>query len=111
MEYIAIVDLYSKKVAAIEPFKWGDKPADWSWKDGAVAVTDPDGTVNSVRLRRRRPVVKPEQPYVTGWWWGQSANDGWVDRPPRAAWNNRSRPRKKNRRRRKTRSLFNFLFD
>ncbi len=54
LEYVAIVDTRAKKVVSIEPERWGDKPATWTWQAVAVTVTDPDGHANELALRRAR---------------------------------------------------------
>ncbi|MEG6509345.1 tetratricopeptide repeat protein [Methyloligella sp. 2.7D] len=55
--YVAIVDLWAKKVVAVEPYSWGSNSADWTWAPYSVAVTDPAGNTNEVQLRRPRPAV------------------------------------------------------
>lgn len=50
--YSAIVDIKNGRMAAIEPYSWGDKQAKWRWGDGTVFVTDPDGMVSEVSLRK-----------------------------------------------------------
>lgn len=50
--YSAIVDLKNNKLAAIEPFSWGDRTSKWRWGNGSVVVTDPDGMASEVPLRR-----------------------------------------------------------
>jgi hypothetical protein len=52
--YTAIIDLYANKVAAIEPYSWGETPAKWDWQAVSVVVTDPDGNANEVQLRKGR---------------------------------------------------------
>ena len=69
-EYIAIVDFRKRKVASIEPFRWGERLANWNWKNGTLVVTDPDGAANEIVLRKKR--VSRPQPYAANWWWGGS---------------------------------------
>ncbi|MGE0611455.1 MAG: tetratricopeptide repeat protein [Hyphomicrobiales bacterium] len=59
-EYVAIVDLWSNKVLAVEPEIWGNSHANWEWRQVSVAVTDPDGITNEVRLRKPRPEEQVE---------------------------------------------------
>jgi len=61
LEYVAIVDTYSKKVVAVEPHAWGDATAQWNWQAVSVVVTDPDGNANEIKLRsvrRSTPVAR-----------------------------------------------------
>jgi len=53
--YVAIVDLWGKKVLAVEPYSWGANSADWEWSRYAVAVTDPEGNTNQIQLRKPKP--------------------------------------------------------
>ncbi|MFD0987559.1 tetratricopeptide repeat protein [Methyloligella solikamskensis] len=53
--YVAIVDLWGKKVLAVEPYSWGSNSADWEWSRYAVAVTDPEGNTNRIQLRKPKP--------------------------------------------------------
>jgi hypothetical protein len=61
-EYIAVVDTRKGDVLAIEPERWGNKAATWTWQTAALSVTDPDGNVSEVELeqerRRRAPVAR-----------------------------------------------------
>ncbi|MEC9369525.1 MAG: tetratricopeptide repeat protein, partial [Pseudomonadota bacterium] len=54
-EYVAIVDLWSNRVVAVEPEIWGTTHANWEWRQVSVAVTDPDGITNEVQLRKPQP--------------------------------------------------------
>ena len=61
-EYVAVVDTRKGDVLAIEPERWGNKAATWTWQTAALSVTDPDGNVSEVELgqerRRRAPVAR-----------------------------------------------------
>ncbi|ODA68805.1 lipoprotein NlpI [Methyloligella halotolerans] len=57
--YVAIVDLWGKKVLAVEPYSWGSNSADWEWSRYAVAVTDPEGNTNRIQLRKPKPPPQP----------------------------------------------------
>ncbi len=57
--YVAIIDLWANKVVSIEPYSWGDRSAEWNWGSLSVAVTDPDGNAEQVRLRKPKPVAAP----------------------------------------------------
>ncbi len=61
LEYVAIIDTRGKKVVSIEPERWGEKPATWTWQAVSVVVTDPNGHANEVALRtvkKAAPVAK-----------------------------------------------------
>ena len=49
LEYVALINVYSGKLIAIEPCRWGDQLASWAWSDTSVVVVDPQG----VRARSR----------------------------------------------------------
>ena len=80
LEYVAIVDTRANRVVSIEPERWGEKPATWTWQAVSVVVTDPDGHSNEIALRKQRsaPVARRR-------------NDGF--------WGNNQSSRKKTRRR------------
>ena len=59
LEYVAIVDTRANKVVSIEPERWGDKPATWTWQAVSVSITDPDGHTNEVALRKARQRAAP----------------------------------------------------
>ena len=51
LEYIAVVDLWAKKLIAIEPGRWGELQAQWTWSDSGVVVVDPQGVPSRVEVR------------------------------------------------------------
>ena len=51
LEYIAVVDLWAGKVLAIEPGRWGERQAEWTWTASAVVVVDPLGIPSRVQVR------------------------------------------------------------
>ncbi len=53
LEYIALIDMYSGRLIAIEPCRWGEQQAQWSWGDVAVVVVDPQGVPSRVQVRDR----------------------------------------------------------
>jgi tetratricopeptide (TPR) repeat protein len=59
--YSAIIDIKNNKLASIEPFTWGDKQAKWRWGDGTVFVTDPDGMISEVSLRKPSATGRSEE--------------------------------------------------
>jgi tetratricopeptide (TPR) repeat protein len=59
LEYIAMVDIKGGEVMAIEPGRWGERQADWSWSDLAVVVVDPQGIPSRVELREENSFDHP----------------------------------------------------
>jgi tetratricopeptide (TPR) repeat protein len=51
LEYIAVVDIWAGRLIAIEPGRWGERQAEWTWSDRAVVVTDPQGVPSRVQVR------------------------------------------------------------
>lgn len=56
-EYVAIVDLWRNGVVAIEPYRKGERKAHWTWSQGNVVVTGPDGTRSVVKLRQPQRIA------------------------------------------------------
>ena len=61
LEYIALIDLYSGRLIAIEPCRWGERQAKWTWGGVAVVVVDPQGVSSRVQVRER-PAYKALAP-------------------------------------------------
>lgn len=57
LEYIAVIDLWSGKLLAIEPGRWGERQAEWTWTAFAVVVVDPLGVPSRVQVRAERAEV------------------------------------------------------
>lgn len=53
LEYIALIDMYSGRLIAIEPCRWGEQQAKWNWTELAVVVVDPQGVPSRVQVRER----------------------------------------------------------
>jgi len=53
LEYVALINVYSGKLIAIEPCRWGDQLASWRWSDTAVVVVDPQGVPSEVKVAER----------------------------------------------------------
>jgi tetratricopeptide (TPR) repeat protein len=51
LEYIALIDLWAKKLLAIEPGRWGELQAQWTWSGFDVVVVDPQGVPSQVEVR------------------------------------------------------------
>lgn len=58
-EYVAVVDTRKGEVLAVEPERWGDKSATWTWQTASLSVTDPDGNVSEVELQPERTRSAP----------------------------------------------------
>jgi tetratricopeptide (TPR) repeat protein len=107
LQYSAIINLRRARVVAIEPYAWGEKKARWKWGNGRLFVTDPDGVISEVELKKpsRRLVRKSDSPW-----------DGNVSDPAkRREWARKSRYKKKQYRPRKRpvrqKSILDWLFD
>jgi tetratricopeptide (TPR) repeat protein len=99
VEQVAILDLETNTVIAIEPHRQGKKVANWTWQDDRVVVASVDGATDEFVLRTARP--RDTQRYTStaggGGWspWGQ-LDSSQYDR--------------RERRRSKPKSLFQMLF-
>jgi tetratricopeptide (TPR) repeat protein len=96
-EQVAILDLETKTVIAIEPHRQGKKVADWTWQNDRVVIASVDGATDEFFLRTRRERPRGYDRYASdgaGAWapWGQPEQE--------------RRPR----RRKKQKSLFQLLF-
>ena len=59
LEYVALINVYSGKLIAIEPCRWGDQLASWAWSDTSVVVVDPQGVPSEVKVAdRAEPVAR-----------------------------------------------------
>ena len=109
LEYTAIVNLKKARLAAIEPHKWGDRKANWKWGNGTVAVIDPDGMTSEVLLKKARPRIAKKKSrdggYVSSPW-----GDIWGPTRRKARKSRRGRVAKKRTKRRKQKSILNWLF-
>jgi hypothetical protein len=59
LEYVALINVYSGKLIAIEPCRWGEQLATWTWSDTAVVVVDPQGVPSQVKVRDRPAYETP----------------------------------------------------
>jgi tetratricopeptide (TPR) repeat protein len=59
LEYIAVIDLWAGTVIAVEPARWGEHQASWSWSAFSVVVVDPLGVPSRVQVRAETA----ERPY------------------------------------------------
>jgi tetratricopeptide (TPR) repeat protein len=96
-EQVAILDLETNTVIAIEPHRQGQKVANWTWQDDRVVIASVDGATDEFVLRTGRQRA-PGQRYTSseeGWTpWGQVESSQYDRRE----------------RRRKPKSLFQLLF-
>ena len=51
LEYVAMINTRSGRLIAIEPGRWGDRQAEWTWSDLVVVVVDPHGVPSRVQVR------------------------------------------------------------
>ena len=51
LEYVAMINTRSGRLMAIEPGRWGERQAVWTWNDLAVVVVDPHGVPSRVQVR------------------------------------------------------------
>jgi tetratricopeptide (TPR) repeat protein len=51
LEYIAVIDIWAGRLIAIEPARWGERQAEWTWTDRTVEVVDPQGVPSRVQVR------------------------------------------------------------
>ncbi len=107
LEYIAIVDLKNNRVASIEPFRWGDKLASWTWRDGSVIVTDPNGAANEIALRNYRS----DQPSRYSNWYFTDGPTGYQKRRIYRSQRARARSRARQRKKQWQKSIFESLFN
>ncbi len=110
LEYTAILDLKKGRLAAIEPYQWGNVVAKWKWGNGSVTIVDPDGMTSEVILRKRQVRIAKNRnggSVYTPSPWGNIWEP--TRRAPKAR--NKSRRTAKNRRQRKKQpSILNWLF-
>ena len=97
VEQVAILDLETNTVIAIEPHRQGKKVSTWTWQDDRVVVASVDGATDEFVLRtgRQRGAGQRYSSSEGGWVpWGQLDSSEYDRRP----------------RRRKPKSLFQLLF-
>lgn len=107
IENIAVIDMKKRKVASIEPFKWGARKSTWDWKEGSVVVTDHLGGKNEVHLRRP---LYASRGFGDDYWGGQDgAYDRWVY--VNGQWVKQGQRVQKRRKRKRKKSFFELLFN
>jgi tetratricopeptide (TPR) repeat protein len=62
LEYVAVINVYSGKLIAIEPCRWGEELASWTWSDTGVVVVDPQGVPSEVTVVARAEPVAHTRP-------------------------------------------------
>jgi tetratricopeptide (TPR) repeat protein len=102
-EYVAIVDYYRNKVISIEPFVVGESKAKWDWTHNRVVVTDPEGVVSALELRKGHQGSLAAREYDEGDPLGLGRLFGGDDRRPRHSSHRR-------RRQHSSPGLFDWLF-
>lgn len=51
LDYAALIDMQAGKLLGIEPLRWGDREAEWTWNELALVVEDPQGVPNTLELK------------------------------------------------------------
>ena len=67
LEQVAILDLDTNTVIAIEPHRQGKKTAEWTWQDDRVVVASVDGANDEFVLRTARPQVARRETSGGAW--------------------------------------------
>ncbi len=100
IEQVAILDLDSNTVVAIEPHRQGKKVANWTWSDDRVVVASVDGATDEFVLRTGRPRDTSQR-------YSSSQGFGWTP------WGqlDSSQYDRRERRRSKPKTLFQLLFN
>jgi hypothetical protein len=77
LEQVAILDLDTNTVIAIEPHRQGKKVAEWTWQDDRVVVASVDGANDEFVLRTVRPREVARRDTSGGAWspFGQFGDD------------------------------------
>ncbi len=106
LEYIGIVNFKNNSLIAVEPYKWGDKVAKWSWRQVSVVVTDPNGISSEVFLKKSGKSRIASK--------GSSVRATSFKASPRSREKARiarsKRERKRRKRRKKNNGIFDWLF-
>jgi hypothetical protein len=112
LELVAVIDVASSVVIAIEPDKQGSKVATWTWEDGKVTVASVDGVTDEFELRiGRNQIVGPggdrrytsTSPQASGW-------APW-DTPFGGAFGNQPQPTKRATVKKKPKTIFDLFFN
>lgn len=78
-EQVVIINLRKQKVLSIEPYRWGGKIAEWTWKTTELIVKDPDGITNTLTLKKK---IKKAPARVAKQQYWSDDNDGfWLSNP------------------------------
>jgi len=99
VEYAAIVDINRRRVVALEPYRIGKRLSGWAWQEGRLVVSGADGITTEYRLRKPR---RRSSPNVAGSPFGGQGYWGYKRRPVE---------RRRVRKRRRKKSLFELLFN
>jgi hypothetical protein len=116
LELVAVVDLETSQVVAIEPHKQGDKVAAWTWANGKATVASVDGVTDEIDLRvgRDNEVAGsgPGRRYTTTMdGGGRRSGSGWApwNTPFGGSYGEQAPPQK--RVKKKSKSFFDLLFN
>lgn len=72
-EHVAVIDLRRQNVISIEPYRWGDKVAKWTWNPNDLVVKDPDGIENQIALNAPVKRAAPRVARDESWEWNDGA--------------------------------------
>lgn len=110
-EAVAVLDLESGQVVAIEPHRQGKAVATWSWDDGKVTVASVDGVTDELDLRAARAsqVAGSDAPTGRRQTVTTQTDGGWApwDNPFGGVFGQQPQKRVK----KKPKTLFEFLFN
>lgn len=97
-EQVVVIDLKKQKVLSIEPYRWGNKIAQWTWKTTELIVKDPDGITNTLILKK--PIKRAPARVAEDRYWQDDGDGFWISKP-------KQRPVKKRRvKKKKSKGLF-----
>ncbi len=110
LELVAVVDVETGVVIAIEPHKQGEKVATWTWDTGKVTVATADGVTDEFELRvGRDQIATPggDRRYTS-----TSQSGGWApwDSPMGGVFGDPA-PTKRATAKKKTKTIFDLLFN
>jgi hypothetical protein len=102
IEQVAVLDVASGVVIAVEPHRQGEKISKWTWEEGKVTIASVDGATDEFSLRVGKDQIAggAERRY--------GAEPGWA--PWGDPWAENGEPRPQ-RPRKKSKTLFDLLFN
>ncbi len=111
VELAAIIDINNRRLIGLEPYRQGERLANWTWdeENGTVVVRGPDGITSEHKLRggRPKPGLLEEGTSAAQ---GQSFDDFWFGTSTRSGNQSRQKQVATQKRRSKPKTLFDLLF-